>query len=193
MSHREGVHACDPRGKPSLSLFRSLGYDAASDSSLVLCRAYTGRTHQLRLHLQLLRNPIANDPCYGGQLFYGEDARRLRAERELLRMRRAGVTPLSNARYVLSDEEVARRLAAGEDQQGDGEAEGDDVRRPVAPAATTTPAAAVELGEAEEGEAESLEPREDESAEAFLLRTCRYCVYIHSSSIIVSHACVDYD
>ncbi len=32
----------------------------------------TGRTHQIRLHLQLIGLPIANDPCYGGILHYGE-------------------------------------------------------------------------------------------------------------------------
>ena len=32
----------------------------------------TGRTHQIRLHLQLIGFPIANDPCYGGEMHYGE-------------------------------------------------------------------------------------------------------------------------
>jgi len=29
------------------------------------------RTHQIRLHLQFLNHPIANDPCYGGDIWYG--------------------------------------------------------------------------------------------------------------------------
>jgi len=29
------------------------------------------RTHQIRLHLQFLNHPIANDPCYGGDMWYG--------------------------------------------------------------------------------------------------------------------------
>ena len=49
-------------------LHSCLGYNEADDTSLVECRPHTGRTHQLRLHLQLLGNPIANDPCYGGVL-----------------------------------------------------------------------------------------------------------------------------
>lgn len=33
--------------------------------SLLHCFPLTGRTHQIRLHLQWLGHPIANDPCYG--------------------------------------------------------------------------------------------------------------------------------
>ena len=38
---------------------------------LQICRPYTGRTHQLRLHLQYLQHSIANDPNYGGDIWYG--------------------------------------------------------------------------------------------------------------------------
>jgi hypothetical protein len=41
----------------------------ASDGveSIVLCEPLTGRTHQIRLHLQWAGFPIANDPLYGPQ------------------------------------------------------------------------------------------------------------------------------
>jgi hypothetical protein len=42
-----------------------LGYDTGSNTALVLCRPHTGRTHQIRVHLQWLGAPIANDPNYG--------------------------------------------------------------------------------------------------------------------------------
>ena len=63
INHKDGVHACDPSmstkqyqetGKAAVSIFHCLGFDEASDTSLVLCFPVTGRTHQLRLHLQLL-------------------------------------------------------------------------------------------------------------------------------------------
>lgn len=48
INHREGIHACRTDGKVSLSAFQCLGYDSKSDTSLILCRLFTGRTHQLR-------------------------------------------------------------------------------------------------------------------------------------------------
>jgi hypothetical protein len=69
VSSRDGVHSNNPAGgKPAFTRFRLLAYSAADDTSLVECMPLTGRTHQIRLHLQLLGNPIANDPCYGGKL-----------------------------------------------------------------------------------------------------------------------------
>ena len=41
-------------------------YYSDLDESLVKCRPITGRTHQIRLHLQSIGHPISNDICYGG-------------------------------------------------------------------------------------------------------------------------------
>jgi len=57
--------------KPAHSSFGVVSYDRRTDSTLLICRPYTGRTHQLRLHLQHLEHPIANDPNYGGDIWYG--------------------------------------------------------------------------------------------------------------------------
>lgn len=94
-SFREGTHACALDGKKSLSAFKLLAYDDISDTSLVECRPLTGRTHQLRVHLQLLGNPIANDPCYGGELFYNDQERRALAIKYLQTLRDRGLEPLS--------------------------------------------------------------------------------------------------
>jgi RluA family pseudouridine synthase len=45
--------------------FLCVSFDPKSNTSLILCRPITGRTHQIRVHLQALGHPIANDPCYG--------------------------------------------------------------------------------------------------------------------------------
>lgn len=39
--------------------------------SIVRCLPVTGRTHQLRVHLQFLGHPIANDPIYSNQRVWG--------------------------------------------------------------------------------------------------------------------------
>jgi len=72
ISHRKGLHAVDfSRGKTARTCFRRLSYDEASDTSVVEARPRTGRTHQIRLHLEYLGHPIINDPIYGGQLYEG--------------------------------------------------------------------------------------------------------------------------
>jgi len=41
--------------------------------SIVRCLPLTGRTHQLRVHLQFLGHPISNDPIYCNQRVFGLD------------------------------------------------------------------------------------------------------------------------
>ena len=41
--------------------------------SIVRCLPLTGRTHQLRVHLQFLGHPITNDPIYSNQRVFGPD------------------------------------------------------------------------------------------------------------------------
>lgn len=57
----------DELGKESRSRFALLNYCPITNTSLVQCEPLTGRTHQLRLHLQAIGHPIANDPIYGPQ------------------------------------------------------------------------------------------------------------------------------
>ncbi len=38
--------------------------------TLIECRPITGRMHQIRIHLSLLKAPIAGDEMYGGKLFF---------------------------------------------------------------------------------------------------------------------------
>jgi RluA family pseudouridine synthase len=52
--------------KPASTLFSRLSYHARSNTSLVLAKPLTGRTHQIRAHLAHLGHPIANDFRYGG-------------------------------------------------------------------------------------------------------------------------------
>lgn len=51
-------------GKPALTHYRVLAYDAATHSTRVELTPETGRTHQLRVHMQALGHPILGDPLY---------------------------------------------------------------------------------------------------------------------------------
>lgn len=51
------------KGKPAITRYRLVRSWGAY--SLVLLRPQTGRTHQLRVHLRHLGNPILGDPLYG--------------------------------------------------------------------------------------------------------------------------------
>ena len=69
-------------GKPSLTRYRVLSYDAEGDCTRVALTPETGRTHQLRVHMQALGHPIVGDSLYA-------DAVRLsQAERLLLHAER---------------------------------------------------------------------------------------------------------
>ncbi|MBL0166254.1 MAG: RNA pseudouridine synthase [Propionivibrio sp.] len=51
-------------GKPSLTRYRVLSYDAVENCSRLELTPETGRTHQLRVHLQALGHPILGDSLY---------------------------------------------------------------------------------------------------------------------------------
>jgi len=62
-----GINCVAPDGKQSRTLFQGIIYNEACNLSLVICRLYTGRTHQIRVHLQWLGYSIVNDPLYNNE------------------------------------------------------------------------------------------------------------------------------
>lgn len=59
------LHIVDfTHGKPSQTHYRVVGYDAARHCSRVDLTPETGRTHQLRVHMQALGHPILGDSLY---------------------------------------------------------------------------------------------------------------------------------
>lgn len=57
-------HVDYENGKPSLTRYRVLNYDAEKHCSRVELIPETGRTHQLRVHMQALGHPILGDSLY---------------------------------------------------------------------------------------------------------------------------------
>lgn len=55
----------DPKGKSAVTRYHVLATDAADALSLIELRPETGRTHQLRVHMQYLGAPILGDRVYG--------------------------------------------------------------------------------------------------------------------------------
>lgn len=54
-----------PEGKPSRTFIKPLEYFPESDTTLVEASPYTGRQHQIRVHLFHVEHPIIGDPIYG--------------------------------------------------------------------------------------------------------------------------------
>jgi len=59
---RRPIHIIHPDGKPSRSLWRSL--QVGDMASLIELEPFTGRTHQLRVHMQSLGHPMLGDSLY---------------------------------------------------------------------------------------------------------------------------------
>ena len=55
-------------GKPAKTQYQSFSYDVQNDCSRVELRPITGRTHQLRVHMQALGHPILGDDLYADQV-----------------------------------------------------------------------------------------------------------------------------
>ncbi|KIM40376.1 hypothetical protein M413DRAFT_178346 [Hebeloma cylindrosporum] len=68
-----GLNIVHPEGKFARTVFNLIRYDENTNSSVVRCRPLTGRSHQLRVHLQFLGHPIANDPVYSEKRIWGDN------------------------------------------------------------------------------------------------------------------------
>lgn len=95
ISPKLGLNAVRANGRESRSVFKRMAYYPPKDDkqssevadenadhegkpwkklcgySIVRCFPVTGRTHQLRVHLQYLGHPISNDPIYANQRVFG--------------------------------------------------------------------------------------------------------------------------
>ncbi|XP_067335133.1 RNA pseudouridylate synthase domain-containing protein 2 isoform X2 [Channa argus] len=63
VSFKIGLCRVDPKGKECRTIFQRLSFNGKT--SVVRCLPLTGRTHQIRVHLQYLGFPILRDPIYG--------------------------------------------------------------------------------------------------------------------------------
>ncbi|KAF2157568.1 pseudouridine synthase [Myriangium duriaei CBS 260.36] len=91
ISPKLGLNRVRANGKTAKTVFQRIAYHPPSPNdqrepdidpatgrrrdgySIVFARPLTGRTHQIRVHLQYLSHPIANDPIYANQRVFGPD------------------------------------------------------------------------------------------------------------------------
>lgn len=80
---RRPLQKVDVGGKPALTHWRVLHHDPATDTTRLALQPVTGRTHQLRVHLQALGHPIVGDLLYAPRDGHTAAARMLLHAREL--------------------------------------------------------------------------------------------------------------
>ena len=74
---RRPLRTIDAAGQPSVTRLCLLSYDAARDTSRLALQPETGRSHQLRVHLQAIGHPILGDALYAPAQFAAAAARLL--------------------------------------------------------------------------------------------------------------------
>lgn len=62
ISPKLGLNQVRANGKHAKTVFQKISYNEEKDYSIVRALPLTGRTHQIRVHLQFLGHPIMNDP-----------------------------------------------------------------------------------------------------------------------------------
>jgi tRNA pseudouridine synthase 9 len=140
VSPKLGLNRARASGKPARTLFKRLAYyppppdsqpskedtrseaqkakdagrpwRAKSGYSIVQCLPLTGRTHQLRVHLQFLGHPIANDPIYSNQRVFGPSLGAFDATEE-------GDKGIIERLSLMGKEEVAEAMAYHEEMMED--------------------------------------------------------------------------
>jgi len=83
---RRPMQKTDPAGKPSLTRWRMLERLPHRGATRLLLEPKTGRTHQLRVHLAAIGNPILGDALYGDARVY-HAAERLLLHASVLQLR----------------------------------------------------------------------------------------------------------
>ncbi|KIO10221.1 hypothetical protein M404DRAFT_129971 [Pisolithus tinctorius Marx 270] len=67
-----GLNIVHPQGKPAKTAFNRIHYDSNTHTSVVRCTVFSFLfSHQIRVHLQYLGHPIANDPIYSEERIWG--------------------------------------------------------------------------------------------------------------------------
>lgn len=64
-NNRQKMKVTDINSKDAVTHFKVLKRFNKTNQTLIECKLETGRTHQIRVHMQYINYPIYNDPVYG--------------------------------------------------------------------------------------------------------------------------------
>ena len=70
-NNRKKMAVTSENSKDAITHIRVL--DRFKDSTLIRCKLETGRTHQIRVHLNYIGHPVVNDPVYGYKKLIDKD------------------------------------------------------------------------------------------------------------------------
>jgi len=160
--------------KPAQTSILPISYSHETNTTLVLVKPQTGRTHQIRLHLQYLNHAIANDVCYGGESFYGNQIGRLECERArecLDRMDQEELVTIKVA-SIVSNEKAGTGDAHLPSAEEIAVAAGTTVKRPKDATSTDIPATEDEILALQQNQSTD---EKDASMQSFIKRTCVWC------------------
>ncbi len=63
--NRQKMMVTDVNSKEAFTHFRVLKRYKKDNKTLIECKLSTGRTHQIRVHMEYINHPVFNDPVYG--------------------------------------------------------------------------------------------------------------------------------
>ena len=102
----------DPSAREALTSFRVLERFEAGNRddgyTLVECKLFTGRTHQIRVHMQYIHHCIVGDPLYGSHGIHAQ----LKLDRQFLHSYRLGFEHPSTGEYLLFTDYLPDDLSA---------------------------------------------------------------------------------
>ncbi|MCR4871027.1 MAG: RluA family pseudouridine synthase [Atopobiaceae bacterium] len=133
-SRRDPLRMCvsnDPSSREAITTFRTLERFEAGRAdegyTLVECHLYTGRTHQIRVHMRHAAHPLVGDPLYGK----GTERQNLGLARQFLHSFSIAFDhPVTGERIALTDnlpDDLAEALASLEDRSMGRTPAGEDV------------------------------------------------------------------
>ena len=77
-NNRKKMAVTSENSKDAITHIRVL--DRFKDSTLIRCKLETGRTHQIRVHMDYIGHPVVNDPTYGKKKIINDYGQMLHAE-----------------------------------------------------------------------------------------------------------------